>query len=391
MIIGLLGCLINNKNLGCQALTYSLLTILEEIKKENDADFTYFVFETDPCDAATKEVAHRLNIPEEKLFSYDITPLFRFRRFVHHFSVGLNSLDAIKRCDCFIDMTGGDSFTDIYGQYVFDSETNVKFLVKKLGKKLLLGPQTYGPFNLEKNKNKAKRIIEKADIIMTRDNESKDYLLTFTNKDCCVTTDIAFCLPYNDVYRELPNDRIRVGLNVSGLLISEKTENTVLSSRLKTNYDQYISDVIDYLLNNDQYDVYIIPHVGVDGINWVKKKYGDCVKYYDQFQNPIEAKSAISHMDIFIGSRMHATIGSFSACIATIPVAYSRKFTGLFDSLNYPYVIDLNNYTTEECVKKTIDEINNYEFLKMKVLESKSIYENKMEITKQIIKSFIFS
>lgn len=64
-------------------------------------------------------------------------------------------------------------------------------------------------------------------------------------------------------------------------------------------------------------------------------------------------------MDIFIGSRMHSTIASFSSRVVTILISYSRKFEGLFGSLNYPYVVNAKEESTEsafELVMKYISE-----------------------------------
>lgn len=392
MKIGLLGCLINNENLGCQALTYSILTLLEDIRTEENIKegFSYYVFEANPNAEKTKQTALLLNIPIEKIKSYDVTPLFRFRRFLHHFGVGMRTLSAIKECDVFIDMTGGDSFTDIYGQYTFDSETNVKFLVKRLGKRLILGPQTYGPFKSIRNKEKAVRLINRADLVIARDEQSKDYVAPYLSNECYVTTDVAFRLPY-EKNRQIVTDKIKIGVNVSGLLLKSKTESTNLSAVLKADYDQYILELIEYLLNEKKYEIHIIPHVGNDGVDWVKSQFGDKLIYHKQFQNPMEAKAVISQMDIFIGSRMHATIGAFSAGVATIPVAYSRKFSGLFEHLNYPYVVDLRDHDTNECLSITIDDIIKIDNLKESVNRATKIWRQDCDKNASLIKSIIIN
>ena len=82
-------------------------------------------------------------------------------------------------------------------------------------------------------------------------------------------------------------------------------------------------------------------------------------------------------MDCFIGSRMHATIASFSAGVPTIPVSYSRKFEGLYKSLNYPYVIHALEYSTEEAIDKTLCYLNSMDQLKEKIKESRPIIHNK--------------
>ena len=390
MKIGLLGCLINNENLGCQALTYSILSLLEDIRKEaaSNADFYYYVFEANPDGEKTKQAAVLLDIEPDRMKSYDVTPMFRLRRFIHHFGVGMKTLSAMRECDVFIDMTGGDSFTDIYGQYTFDSETNVKLLVKRLGKKLILGPQTYGPFNSEKNLQKAVRLINKADLVISRDQQSKDYLSSYIKNECHVTTDVAFRLPYTKI-EKVDSGRIKVGINVSGLLLKDKTESTQLATELKADYDKYICELIKNLLDSGKYEIHIIPHVGNDGAEWVRNQFDDKLIYHNQFQNPMDAKSVIAEMDIFVGSRMHATIGAFSSGVATIPVAYSRKFSGLFEHLEYPYVVDLCGQTTEDCLKVTIGEIKKADYLRHEVLEKEPVWRKETSITKDLIKKLI--
>lgn len=366
MIIGLLGCLIHNENMGCVALTFSLIGMLEQISKDNGTEYSYYIFEVAPDEACRKRAIESLHLKESQLQCFDVTPLFRMRRFIHHFLKGISSFSALNRCDCVIDLTAGDSFTDIYGQYIFDSETNVKCLVKKLHKTLILGPQTYGPFSTERNIQKAKKTIECADLVISRDRKSADYIASFSDKTVYVTTDLAFQLPWDRGNNPI-TEKIQVGINVSGLLLSDKTESTSLLVTLKTHYDAYIRSVIDWLLEKDCYDIYIIPHVGKDGSDYIRKIYGDRLRYCETFCDPIRAKSEISQMDIFIGARMHATVAAFSCGVATIPTAYSRKFTGLYSNLGYPYTIDLVTNTTEESIEQTIQYIQKYKSLKKRV------------------------
>ena len=56
-------------------------------------------------------------------------------------------------------------------------------------------------------------------------------------------------------------------------------------------------------------------------------------------------------MDFFVGARMHATIGAFSSGVPVVPMAYSRKFNGLFiDTLDYPYICDMRESGNTEII-----------------------------------------
>lgn len=94
-------------------------------------------------------------------------------------------------------------------------------------------------------------------------------------------------------------------------------------------------------------------------------------------------------MDVFIGARMHATIGAFSSGVATIPTAYSRKFNGLYEGLQYPYVVDLLNEATEACVEKTLEYIESYGILQKRVKECMENVDTLMAETKHLFKNAI--
>ena len=54
-------------------------------------------------------------------------------------------------------------------------------------------------------------------------------------------------------------------------------------------------------------------------------------------------------MDFFMGARMHSTIAAFSSEVPVFPMAYSRKFNGLFvDTLQYPYMADMKTQAKAE-------------------------------------------
>ena len=107
------------------------------------------------------------------------------------------------------------------------------------------------------------------------------------------------------------------------------------------------------------------------------------------FTNPIDAKSYIANMDCFIGARMHSAIAAFSSGVAAIPVTYSRKFEGLFNTLNYPYLIHGKEYDTDLAIKKTVEYVNNYQLLYGKIQETEFLIEEKVKQLKKRLKYII--
>jgi polysaccharide pyruvyl transferase WcaK-like protein len=390
--IALLGAILNNPNMGCLALTYSVIDMLEHISKEINVPFNYYISEYAKDIEKIQTLCEKLHISETKIKSVNMDFYRSFLSKVKH-SIKLTKGYFIlkNRIDLVIDLTQGDSFTTIYGQERFDNFTKLKLFVEKLGIPLILGPQTYGPFN-NSSINVAKKAIEQADLVIARDQKSFEYLRTFTNKEVHVVTDLAFSLPYEKFFKETKG-KIKIGFNCSGLLTSNNTDGTDLKIPLTVDYDKYSIELVRALLNNKCYELYIIPHVKQDGMDILKPVFPEesfhNIHYLDVFTNPISAKNEISKMDVFIGARMHATIGAFSTGVATIPTAYSRKFSGLYESLNYPYTIDLTSLSTEEALSLTLRYIKEYKILREAVKNSSINFISKTDFTYKLFKDFI--
>lgn len=391
MTIGVMGGLVNNTNLGCQALTYSLLYELESIVPNDTMRVKYIIFEYDQKEDGIIQIGKELKINKDRL---ELAPIGKFYFYnpkkllgtIVAWKQNLKMIKAIKKCDVVIDITQGDSFTDLYGLYRFYTLTSIKWLVEKIGIPLVLAPQTYGPFKDEHVKQFAQKVIEKAKIIVSRDSESEEYLKSFIHSDVITVTDLAFALPYQKK-QETYSEKIKIGINPSGLLSKSKTEGTALNNKILANYDQLMLELIDYLKAEQKYEIHLIPHVGNEA--YVCLPNIDGIIYHRAFKNPVEAKNTIAQMDVFVGARMHATIAAFSSGVPTIPIAYSRKFEGLFGSLGYNHVIDITKLNTEQAFETTIREIKDYKVLKQDVDRGMIIAEEKRLELRDILEKVI--
>lgn len=382
--IAIFGAPCNNTNLGCMALTYSLIHLLEEVSAEIEEEFSYVVFEGAPDRNSTKIVEDELNLNYGKICSYPLfycKDLLRTITFAHH---NMKLLAKLKECSIAIDMTQGDSFADIYGNERFNISTNIKRLVEASGVPLILGPQTYGPFLNHENKRKAGRAIRYAKLVMARDAISCETVYNLSGRKAIVTTDLAFQLPWT------PHDRKagskKVGVNISALLVKDKAESTGTNFVLKTEYDSFIYELLNWLCK-ENYDVHLISHVAEDYIPAQQfHKAFPQTHLVDTFMNPMEAKSFISGMNVFIGSRMHATIAAVSCGVVTIPLAYSMKFQGVFELIEYRNVVDLQKLSTIQALEKTKSLVLNRTKLENDVEYSMRVCKKYKSITKNQLK-----
>lgn len=372
--IGLFGCMVNNDNLGCCALTYSLLNLIEQQSKKHNVENKYIIFERNPDNDKVKKLAETLTIGQNQVISE------KSARFIRLYKKKENDVckSRIAECDLIIDLTQGDSFTDIYGFNRFISYTLDKITVEKLGVPLVLGPQTYGPYRKLLTKFIAKKAIQKADCVFSRDLLSKTYLDDMkVNKDVYVGTDLAVGLPYTKENKLSKS----VGINISGLLWPDKVEVTETKFSLKCDYREFMIKTVQLFIDRG-YSVYFISHVGADYQACCEmKKIFPMATLMDPFETPVEAKSFISRLEVFIGARMHATIAALSSGVPVIPIAYSRKFKGLFENCQYDIGVDLTKQDLNDSVMRMEQYADNVEKLNEKVGQSRKIaYEKYMEM-----------
>ena len=94
---------------------------------------------------------------------------------------------------------------------------------------------------------------------------------------------------------------------------------------LSVDYKEYCCNVIEKVLLRDDVELYLIPHVLSADMTYADNDLVACKELHKlypdticapEFENPMQAKSYISKMDLFVGARMHATIGAFSSGVA---------------------------------------------------------------------------
>lgn len=261
--------------------------------------------------------------------------------------------------DVIASIAGGDSFSDIYGIGRFMYVSLPQLLAVILGKKLVLLPQTIGPFKGVIPKIIARIILQRAAVIYSRDHaglgETRDLLGSGnTNGKVRFCYDVGFVVdPVKPGVMDLDGLQERgngdspvVGLNVSGLLfMGGYTQNNMFG--LRVDYRKLAYDVIEHLINKKGATVLLVPHVfGTKAhaesdsavceliYTELKKKYQNKLYMVRGSHDQGEIKYIIGLCDLFIGSRMHACIAALSQNIPAVAIAYSKKFIGVLQTIN---------------------------------------------------------
>lgn len=393
--IGILWADPYNKNLGVGALAYSSAALLTDVIKEKnlEAEISFV------CSSKNRQgdFDHKGNLIA--FHSFPILDYLKPKSIIQLFLLSKRfQTRKLLSFDYVFDISAGDSFADIYGPKRFDQMLNTKKFFNILGKKLVLLPQTIGPFKDKQFEKQAFDAMHKMEMVISRDKQSYEYTSAFLPENKIKETiDVAFYLPF--LQKTLDNGRLNVGINISGLLWhGGYTKNNQFE--MKTVYRELILKTIAYFSAQTQVQVHLVPHV-IPENNPVEDDYSTCEQIRDEyipgaivaprFETPMEAKSYISGMDFFTGARMHACIGAFSAGVPVYLMAYSRKFNGLFgDTLGYKWMGDCVNETTEVVFNRMVEAFENRTLLRQQIATSlKEVARPRLELLKQVLSEII--
>jgi polysaccharide pyruvyl transferase WcaK-like protein len=296
-------------------------------------------------------------------------------------------LSVVSESDLVLDVSGGDSFTDLYGSARFRQIVAPKKIALDLGRRLVLLPQTYGPFHSRRNRDTARRLIDGAALAFARDPDSFVQLRgllgdRFDPDRHRLGVDLAFGMPSREPSELDPNvaevvaarGRLPlIGLNVSGLVLNRPDE-AAKRFGLTCDYPSLMRRLIMRLLDETDARFLIVPHVhaprghfesDLDAsfalLESLPEKYArEAERRIAVLSAPLDARELkwlISQCDWFCGTRMHATIAAVSTGVPTAALAYSPKTLGVFKTCEAgESVVDLRQGNEEQALEALMDQ-----------------------------------
>jgi len=392
--VGVLGATLGTGNLGVEALGMSMVYGLSKALPDSKIVYQSWdlgqrviisvgeqSIECDPIAVRRKgSLRHRDGTSQ-------IKKLGRIRRWLSACSISRlptfsNTLNQLLSCDAILDVSAGDSFADIYGQEVFEYQSQIKLLCLELGLPLVLMPQTYGPFYSNRSAQIAGNILSRCAMVCTREadgiNEIKQLCGARTPQRLIRVPDMAFLLEPRkttlpESFRRAKADGATcIALNISGLLYSSSR-----SFGLQVDYRQLAQRLLQWALTVPNSHILLVPHVVArsalpqtkntqivsDDTNDISacehlasELSGSVRKKVDilsEANDPSLAKYAMSHCDFFVGARMHAFIGAISQGVPGALLAYSKKADGLASLLGISdSIVDPRNASIDDCLKE---------------------------------------
>jgi len=353
-----LGADLTNPNRGVQALARCALSLLWEANPSADLVMQGYHGRHEQVPFGDDILKVRTSNP------WVVTGMEAARHSIRRLFGSKASLEDWSSVDVVLDVSGGDLFTTIYGPTVFDRQCRVKEAVLDMGIPLVLLPQTFGPFQGEQAQARARSIIERASLVATREEHGVAEIRRTLGLSKAVhietVPDMAMTLePRKPATKRLAGighalqdmARLRVGLNVSGLLyFGDEDPERTLDSVEPAHYRSILSQLVLHLVREYGARVCLTPHVmdkhgsntgaNSDSSACVALRSAvsdrcdaDAVALVDDGLDCQEIKWVIGQMDMFVGSRMHSCVAACTQGIPTIDLAYSKKAVGVMEML----------------------------------------------------------
>lgn len=274
---------------------------------------------------------------------------------------------------CVIDLSYGDSFSELYGFRWFLMNSLNKITAFNLNRPVIMFPQTMGPFFTTRARIIATYIFKKTKKIYLREKIS-NYIINGLIKDkskIIISTDMAFLMKAKQIDNKLWKKKLfldgpLVGINISGLLFNNTKRQQLIGREF--DYVKAMNEIILFFVKEKGCCVYLVPHV----YSTPPSQYDDlraCHDVYSQLPPQIQKNVGIIEKDFtapelkwiigqfvfFVGGRMHSCIDAMSMKVPTVAIAYSHKFKGIMESIRVGnFVCDLKNLNEEEIVQKII-------------------------------------
>ena len=269
-----------------------------------------------------------------------------------------------------LDLSGGDSFSDLYGASRFGTVAWPKRLALAAGRPLVLLPQTYGPFRDAGLRARAAQLLRGATQVWARDAESRTLADELIGEEVTrLGVDMAFGLPVATM-PGAAGERWETwlaaaatpvaGVNVNGLLVNQP--DAAARYGVTPHHRREMTQVARTLLRTSDWRVVVVPHVlgehsADSDVSVCREVARELISEFgaarvflaDECRTAGQTKSVISRCTWFTGARMHATIAALSSGVATGGVAYSVKMGPVFARLDQG-VVDARARGSEQIV-----------------------------------------
>lgn len=267
---------------------------------------------------------------------------------------------------------------------------------RRTNKPYLFLPQAWGPFEKPEILDACARACRSARLVVARDDVSREHLSRLPGVDparIVQAPDIAFLFAGSGEQRGREiMDRLRVDCArpVVGIAPNMKVYQRTAGSGEANRYVQVLMEICRYLRAQDA-DVLLIPHHAVDqetgalddrilGSLVAAHMADPRVVSWNECPSAADIKSVMAHLDLLVGSRFHALVGTLSSGVPVFALSWSHKYQELLRPFHLDrYVVGVDGMEAETLMPRLREYYQQRETLREDVRAALPVIRRKVE------------
>jgi len=296
----------------------------------------------------------------------------------------LKVFSAVLKCDTLIS-GGGSLIQDVTGRLSIHYYLMILLMASLLRKRVMVYSQGIGPIQKPLNRFLTKWILNRADVITVREENSKTDLIQMGIRPerLFVTAD-----PVIDMKcpgKALGEDILRE----AGLDLQAPLKRIAFALRSKDFRDQpsysALCGVVESLLEQ-QCAVILLPfHFSEDleVIQRLKEKFGGRVQTLMERHSIQEILSVIHTMDLLVGVRLHALIFSAVAGTPLIALSYDPKIDYFMKAIGQSTFGAVKDFKSEQLVQGIMDKLDKTEADRADLISAVEALKSRLDINER--------
>lgn len=290
-----------------------------------------------------------INLAKRALFKFKFFRLYIYLKFLQSKNERL-AIEKLGQADMILSSAGG-YFTDYYN--CSDRLTTLN-IINSLGKKIILLPQSFGPFWKKRSIEQLKYTLANIPQIYTRESISTDMLQSIGINHSISCPDLAFNLP--TVHKSRDTSTLDIIMNFRG------RKKDALEDQ---SYTKAIS-IITYLLSKKKVTITLVSTCqGIEGYvddstlsQRIKANFKNDprVKVTGQRLDYQSYRDYIQDYDLYIGMRLHGALLSMLSNIPAFCIGYEHKSVGIYTDMG----IEEDQCPIQESEQVLINRISNF-------------------------------
>ena len=261
------------------------------------------------------------------------------------------------------------------GNFYTNSRLGIDFIINcltliiagKLGKPIIMLPQSFGPVQTQWQKKLLKMTITNVDTVYARENLSYDFLIGIgvSKNKIKLLPDLALSID-NNIVKTINSESRMIGLSI----IDRRAQDKKFTRQ--HDYEEEIIRFIKEMCKKENTHVVLI--VQCDGptkdqndliiSERILARLGfkdDRVKLANNIRNTSEFLQTLNKLDLVISTRMHTAIIGLINRVPTLLIGYQPKAAGLYHLLDLDeYYVSINDVTSEFLLKQSNKLLNNH-------------------------------